>query len=50
VLTFNTMVVTPTNWLLQDMSGVFSMMVDQQFNAFFSLDTGGPATIEVQPA
>jgi hypothetical protein len=40
VLTFNLMTVEPTNWLLQDMAGVFSMMIDSQFKAFFQLDTG----------
>jgi hypothetical protein len=38
--------VEPTYWILEDQAGVFSMMIDEQFNAFFSLDLG-PAT---QPA
>lgn len=42
VLTFNGLKVDPTNWILQDMGGIFTMMIDSQFTAFFSLDTGGP--------
>jgi hypothetical protein len=37
-LLFNLLIVTPTNWVLEDMAGVFSMMIDSQFKAFFSLD------------
>lgn len=35
-------VVVPTSWVLQDIAGVFSVMTDAAFTAFFSLDTGGP--------
>jgi hypothetical protein len=38
----DTIPVHATDWVLQDMGGIFSLMVDSQFNAFFSLDTGGP--------
>jgi hypothetical protein len=40
VLTFNGLAVEPTNWILQDVGGVFTMMINAQFNAFFSLDQG----------
>jgi len=36
-LLFNGIIVTPTNWLLQDNAGIFTMMIDSQFNAFFDL-------------
>ena len=36
-LLFNGMPVEPTYWILEDNAGVFSMMIDSQFNAFFSL-------------
>ena len=31
-------VVDPTNWVLQDNAGIFSVMIDSQFNAFFELN------------
>jgi hypothetical protein len=40
--------VQPTSWVLQDNAGLFSVMVDQQFNAFFSLDNLQDA--EAKPA
>jgi hypothetical protein len=39
-LLFMGMPVEPTNWILEDQAGVFSMMIDSQFVAFFSLDQG----------
>jgi hypothetical protein len=42
-LMFNGLEVVPTNWILQDNGGLFSMMIDSQFNAFFQLDTGAMA-------
>jgi hypothetical protein len=42
-LWFNDLVVVePTSWMLQDIAGLFSVMTDAQFVAFFQLDTGGP--------
>ena len=38
-LMFHQMVVYPTMWILEDIAGLFSMMTDDQFNAFFSLST-----------
>lgn len=40
-LLFNDIPVSPTNWILQDNAGVFTMMIDSQFVAFFQLE--GPA-------
>ena len=39
-LLFMGMIVEPTSWILQDNAGHFSMQIDSQFNAFFSLSTG----------
>jgi hypothetical protein len=30
----------PSEWVVQDNGGNFTMMTDEQFNAFFQLDTG----------
>jgi len=35
-------VVEPTSWVMYDNAMVFSVMGDEQFKAFFSLDAGGP--------
>lgn len=39
-LMFDGVPVEPTYWILQDQSGRFSMEVNEQFVAFFSLDQG----------
>jgi hypothetical protein len=36
-LLFNGLVVEPTYWILEDNGGIFSMMIDGQFVAFFDL-------------
>ena len=39
-LAFMGMTMSPTDWILEDQGGIFSMMVDSQFVAFFQLDHG----------
>jgi hypothetical protein len=39
-LFFMGMTVDPTNWILQDNAGIFTMMINEQFVAFFQLDQG----------
>jgi hypothetical protein len=29
-----------TSWVMQDNAGIFTVMIDEQFNAYFDLDTG----------
>lgn len=41
-LTFNQMTVLPTMWILEDLAGIFTMMINEQFVAFFDLAPGGP--------
>ena len=43
-LLFNGLEVMVGNWVLEDIGGLFSMMIDSQFQVFFSLDPG-PAAI-----
>jgi hypothetical protein len=39
-LIFNLMVVDPTMWIMSDNAGIFTIMMNDQFIAYFDLDQG----------
>jgi hypothetical protein len=39
-LLFMGMIVEPTNWILEDNAGRFSMQINSQFQVFFQLEPG----------